>query len=42
VDTHEDLSGDGLWRGDFFELQNFRTAKFTYENGFHCFTPWKN
>jgi hypothetical protein len=35
VDLDEDLSGGGLGRGDFFELENFRTAKFVDANGFH-------
>src|SRR5713226_4422781 len=41
MDAHEDLSGGGLWRRDFFELQHFETAEFTNENGLHGCSPAK-
>ena len=41
ADSDENLSGGKSWRGDFFELQDFETAKFTNENGLHCFSPKK-
>jgi len=35
VDFYQYLSGGGLGCGEFFELENFRTAELANENGFH-------
>jgi hypothetical protein len=35
MDADKNLSGGWLWGGDFFEFQDFRTAEFANENGFH-------
>ena len=39
MDSHENLPGGRLWRGDFLELQNLGSAELMNENGFHCFSP---
>jgi hypothetical protein len=39
MDAHENLSDGGLWRRDFFELQDFGTAELMNEYGLHCFSP---
>src|ERR1700687_1194812 len=42
VDFYQYLSGGGLGCGDVLELENFRTAELTNENGFHCkLRKWK-
>ena len=35
MDADEDLSGGGLWRGDFFEFEDFRAAEFVDNDRFH-------
>jgi hypothetical protein len=38
VNADEDLSRGGFWRRDFFKLQDFGTAEFVHNDGFHFMT----
>ncbi len=39
VDADQNLPGGGLGCGDFFELQDFGTAEFVYDDCFHFWPP---